>query len=186
VFRSTDNGANWTAVNNGLTNTNPSVIVSLDGEYVGTSGGVFRTFDYGDTWEDFNDGLTTLDVRALASPGPHQYLFAGTAGGGVFRILYDVSVESEFSVPSECTLSQNFPNPFNPKSEIGIRIATAGHVSLKVHDLLGREIATLLNERLSPGTYTREFDATGLPSGVYFYTLRANDFVATRKMIYLR
>jgi len=80
-------------------------------------------------------------------------------------------------------LDQNYPNPFNPISEIGLRIAEGSHVTLRVFDLLGHEVVTLMNERKAAGTYRVQFNGTGLASGVYFYRLTADNFVQTRKMI---
>jgi hypothetical protein len=88
--------------------------------------------------------------------------------------------------PSEFSLGQNYPNPFNPSTTFGIRIAESGPVSLKVYDLLGQEVAVLLNERKEPGTYVVRFDASGLASGVYLYRLSGGTFTQTRKMILTR
>lgn len=102
-----------------------------------------------------------------------------------------VSVDDEPQVISSFMLYQNYPNPFNPTTNIGFRIADFGFVSLKVYDILGNEIATLINDELSPGEYEVEFDVgtsrdLSLSSGIYFYTLRAGDFVQTKKMILIR
>ncbi len=95
-------------------------------------------------------------------------------------------------VPGKFTLYQNYPNPFNPTTTIKYSIPanagveTHGRVSLRVYNILGEEIATLVNKCQSPGNYSVQFNAYDLPSGVYFYTLRAGDFVATKKMILLK
>jgi len=94
--------------------------------------------------------------------------------------------EFESDFPQSFELSQNYPNPFNPRTEIGFQITDYGLVSLKAYDLLGREVATLVNEELPPGTYTRQWDASGVSSGVYFYRLKAGKYVATRKLVLLR
>jgi hypothetical protein len=108
------------------------------------------------------------------------------------------SVGSEEPFSSGFHLEQNYPNPFNNISDFGFGlpalsgedgqagISDFGVVSLKIYDLLGREVATLVNERLMPGRHTRQWDARGLPSGVYFYTLRAGLFQGTRKLMLLR
>jgi len=83
-------------------------------------------------------------------------------------------------------LYNNYPNPFNPTTNIGFRIADFGFVSLKVYDVLGNEVATLVNEERSTGEYVIEFDGKGLPSGIYFYSLRAGTFSETKKMILLK
>jgi hypothetical protein len=88
--------------------------------------------------------------------------------------------------PLEFVLEPNFPNPFNPTTSIHYQLSAIGDVSLKVYDLLGREVAVLVNERKEPGSYTVTFDAASLSSGVYLYRLTAGSFVETRKMILVR
>lgn len=89
-------------------------------------------------------------------------------------------------VPERFTLHQNYPNPFNPETNIRFDILYKGDVALKVYDNLGREIQTLVNENLSPGSYKVDFNASSLPSGAYFYRLTANDFTQTRKMMIIK
>jgi len=98
----------------------------------------------------------------------------------------DVKDRQSPAVPSTFGLDQNYPNPFNPNSEIGFRIAEAGHVMLKVCDLLGREVAVLVNERKAPGSYEVKFDGSNLASGVYFYRLTAGKYVECRKMVLMK
>jgi len=83
-------------------------------------------------------------------------------------------------------LNQNYPNPFNPTTQIDYSIKSAGLVTLKVYDVLGTEVATLVNERKEPGNYSVEFNAGKLPSGIYFYTLTSGKFTNTKKLILLR
>jgi hypothetical protein len=90
------------------------------------------------------------------------------------------------ATPTEFTLHQNYPNPFNPTTEIQFNLAEKGAVSLIVHDAMGREFKKLVNGTMTAGAHKINFDATGLPSGVYFYTLRASNFTATRKMLLMR
>ncbi len=80
---------------------------------------------------------------------------------------------------------QNYPNPFNPGTVIGYRLPENCAVRLIVFDILGREVATLVNEKQVPGNYEVTFEAKNLPSGVYFYRLIADDFVQTRKLVVL-
>jgi len=89
-------------------------------------------------------------------------------------------------VPATYSLSQNYPNPFNPTTNIKFAVSKAGFVNLKVYDLAGREISSLVNENLSAGTYSYTFDASKLSSGIYFYTLKANDFSETKKMMLIK
>jgi len=83
-------------------------------------------------------------------------------------------------------LSNNYPNPFNPSTRIEFVIPEEGLVSLIVYDVLGNEVAALVNEELTPGTYKKEFDPTNLSSGIYFYTLKTENFIQTKKMILLK
>jgi len=89
-------------------------------------------------------------------------------------------------IPSSFSLSQNYPNPFNPTTVIKFDIPKSGEVSLKVYDVLGREIASLVNENLKTGSYSMDWNASQCPSGVYFYRLTADGFKETRRMIYLK
>ena len=84
------------------------------------------------------------------------------------------------------SLSNNYPNPFNPTTTINYQIPELSFVTLKVFDVLGSEIATLVNEENPSGRYKAEFDATDLPSGIYFYRLQAGSFVETKKMMLLK
>jgi len=84
------------------------------------------------------------------------------------------------------SLNQNYPNPFNPTTTVAYSIKRDGYVSLQVYDILGNEVAALVNERKIAGNYLVEFDTGNLPSGVYFYTLTSGNFTYTRKMILLR
>ena len=99
-----------------------------------------------------------------------------------------VSVEDQgyFGLPKEYNLAQNYPNPFNPTTTIQYSIPHRSNVELKVYDVLGNEVAILINEEKERGVYTVSFDATGLASGMYLYRLQAGNFVETKKMILLR
>jgi len=111
-----------------------------------------------------------------------NYLFLNTSD--------PVFVNSEETLPEGFVLYQNYPNPFNPSTNIGFRIYDFGFVSLKVYDVLGNEIATLVNEYKPAGSYEVEFNASSyirrLVSGIYFYQLRAGNFVQTKKMLMIK
>ncbi len=164
----------------------------------GDSGGVFESTDYGQSWESVSDGLPTTNVRmsALAADVTSDVtatVYAGmfldqNDGGPVYvQNVIGTDVDQDFpGIPSGFSLEQNYPNPFNPTTEIGYRIPETGHVSLTVYDLLGREISTLVNEKKSPGSYTVKWDASGHPSGVYFYRLTTGSFSETRRLVLIR
>jgi CubicO group peptidase (beta-lactamase class C family) len=90
------------------------------------------------------------------------------------------------SIPESFKLYQNYPNPFNPTTNLEFGISVLGFVTLKVFDIQGKEVSTLVNEKMNPGTYKIEFDAKGLPSGVYFYKLETSGFTDTKRMILLK
>ena len=90
------------------------------------------------------------------------------------------------TVPTEYALSQNYPNPFNPSTKINFAIPTTGLVTMKIYDVLGKEVATLINEVKNPGNYIVEFDGGNLSSGVYFYKIQVGDFSSIKRMVLLK
>ena len=90
------------------------------------------------------------------------------------------------TLPTKFSLSQNYPNPFNPTTNIKYSITKSGFVTLKVYNLLGQEVATLVNQNQRPGNYVVDFDASKLASGVYMYSIQAGNFNLTKKMILLK
>lgn len=128
--------------------------------------------------------------REYGSPlggGPYSKELVGAIIDGVTygSILLDVHQISN-EIPLDFSLEQNYPNPFNPTTNIKFSVVKSSVVSIKVYDQLGREIATLVNEKKSPGTYQYLFNADGLSTGIYFYTLQTEKFSETRKMILLK
>jgi len=103
---------------------------------------------------------------------------------GLFK--YSNSVELDLAIPSSFTLSQNYPNPFNPTTDLSFQLATPTHVSLKVYDVLGKEISNVVDEYRQAGVYHVLFDASRFASGIYFYTLQAGSFIQTRKMMLMK
>ncbi len=205
VFVSTNNGTSWTAVDSGLTDEwVDALAVSPNGTggtnlFAGTAGGVFLSTNNGTSWTADNTGLNNTDVRALTVSGTN--LFAATFGGGVWRRPLSemiTSVDRPLSeVPKRFSLDQNYPNPFNPSTTIKYSIPKQSYVTLKVYDILGREVAALVNEEKPAGNYEVEFSPVsgirnlvyhpkGMASGIYFYQLKAGDYVNTKKMILLK
>jgi len=107
---------------------------------------------------------------------------------GISAIITDkiTGIKNQIDVPKKFSLSQNFPNPFNPETNIQFVVAHTGPVKLKIFDILGCEIAVLVDEELSSGNYNIRFKAEGLPSGIYIYTLETGKFSLSRKMILLK
>jgi hypothetical protein len=118
----------------------------------------------------------------------NAYIFAGTEGG-IWRLSYPLPttrVESPQEIPSGFALEQNYPNPFNPTTTISYQLAASSDVILKVYDMLGREVASLVNEKQNAGTHLIRFDGSNLPSGTYFYRLHCGSYAATKKLLLLK
>ncbi len=115
--------------------------------------------------------------------------YTGTIYVDNLRVSYPARVTGVQEInrrPSSYLLYQNYPNPFNPSTRIQYSVSGSQIVLLKVYDVLGREVATLVNERQSPGMYEVQFDGSKLPSGIYFYRLQAGSFVETKKLVLLK
>jgi hypothetical protein len=104
----------------------------------------------------------------------------------IMKVGSTVDVNEGTEVPEEFSLSQNYPNPFNPITKISWQSSAGSWQTLKVYDLLGREVATIVDEYKPAGSYEVDFDASDLSSGLYFYQLNAGSFVETKKLILLR
>jgi photosystem II stability/assembly factor-like uncharacterized protein len=158
---------------------------------------IYASFNNGGSYSPYSEGLfENASVEAFAVND--TFMFAGTDYNGVWRRLRPgvVSVQNQIKIPQSYSLAQNYPNPFNPSTKIKFSIPQdvkrkTRNVILKVYDVLGNEIATLVNEEKSPGIYEVTFDVgtsrdLSLTSGVYFYRLQAGSFVTSKKMILLK
>jgi plastocyanin len=126
----------------------------------------------------------------LTQAGIHYYVCIfhvslGMKGTITVNTVADVETTSE-TIADDFVLMQNYPNPFNPATSIEFSLPKAGYVSLKVFNLLGEEIATLAAQEFKAGSYTANWNASGSPSGVYFYRLVAGSFVETKKLLLLK
>ena len=151
----------------------------------------------------FSDRVYAVNVMNSIDGNYSHEVLAGTRDSKVICLSGGADVvttaESNEETPTEFSLLQNYPNPFNPATKIEFKISVAGPVHLKIYDILGREVSTLINEEMQPGSYAVDFDASNLASGIYFYTLTAGDpslssqkgqagqsFTSTKKMILLK
>ena len=130
--------------------------------------------------------MPTGDFFNLTDNAGYHYYFAGNKI--VLHYIQIVTgITSERTViPSLFELYQNYPNPFNPSTIISFSLPTRSFVSLKVFDLIGREVATIVNEELAAGAHKRQWDATNISSGIYFYRLWAGTSTETKKLVLLR
>lgn len=144
-------------------------------------------------WEyvyDFNVNGKAMSIR----PDGNGYVYAAgeaeTSAGDVdlfaVKISKTTDVQTELTLPSDYELSQNYPNPFNPNTRIRYQLPISGHIVLKVHDILGNEIATLVNEEKPAGIYEADFNGENLNSGIYFFTLNAGSFKQTKKIVLIK
>jgi photosystem II stability/assembly factor-like uncharacterized protein len=189
IFRYRPTTTAWETLNNGL---NESIITSLcmnksgylfAGSY---SGNVYRSIDSGRSWGKISDGLSGSPVLTLFVDSS-GYVFVGTAGSGMYR-----SIESTLSsvyntnVANYFRLEQNYPNPFNPKTAISFQLSVISFVTLRVFDILGREVTTLTNGVKEAGLHRIEWNASGFRGGIYFYRIKIGNSTETKKMILLR
>ncbi len=154
---------------------------------MGNGGTILRSYDGGNNWTlqnnqstdyttdfCFSDSLTGIAVGWNGS-------IVKTTSGGTTGITLEQGI-----LPDRFSLSQNFPNPFNPETRINFAIQGSGFTTLKVYSLNGREAVSLVNDNLNPGNYSISFNGSSLSSGIYFYTLHSGDFVETKKMLLLK
>jgi hypothetical protein len=146
-------------------------------------------------WDWDGDQATDPDYYKLLIQYPTAENFKSYAGltGTDGKPIGDLSywaeytdVEEEAAIPTEYTLEQNFPNPFNPTTTINFSLPASGHISLKVFNVLGQEVATLVNGELASGNHEVTFNASKLSSGLYIYRLSGNNVSLTRKMMLLK
>jgi photosystem II stability/assembly factor-like uncharacterized protein len=200
VLKTTDGGDTWNKVlNNNSTygidfiNANTGIITGNAGYDDG--GFVYKTTDGGNLWNglDFPTGNNMYAVKFFNANtglifGENGTILKTYNGGGNY--ITGVS-GNENSRPSEYKLFQNYPNPFNPGTKIKFQITASTQrntvdVKLKVYNILGNEIATLVNNKMQPGIYEVQFNANQLPSGVYFYKLTAGNYSETKKMMLIK
>lgn len=153
----------------------------------GDDGFVIMSDNAGETWTVISpDVLTELEptLQKIAYNG--DKLFVIGQNGTIMSYDVDETAVEDSPLPSEYQLAQNYPNPFNPITTIDFDLPAGGMVNLDVYDVTGRKIAELLNNTMSAGHYKVNFDASMLPSGVYFYKLSAGEFVSIKKMTLLK
>jgi hypothetical protein len=188
-----------------------SVAISADGNTVveggyGDNGGIGAVWVFtrtGGVWsQDYpgsklvgsgSVGATIYQGVSVAISGDGKTILEGGNGdnghvGAAWVFFNPITgvIENEITTPSGFSLEQNYPNPFNPSTIISWQSPVSGWQTIKIYDLLGREVAILVNVEKPAGSYEVNFDATGLPSGVYFYQLKAGDFIQTKKMLMIK
>jgi photosystem II stability/assembly factor-like uncharacterized protein len=187
-IKTTNGGDNWTTLSTGVTTnlTASSFPDASTGVIVGWNGTVLRTTNGGNSWDAQSSGsfynlqaVHFIDGKTGWTVGDNGTILHTTNGG------VDVqNISSE--IPNEFKLYQNYPNPFNPTTNIKFQIVKNSSVILCVYDILGKNIMTLVNEKLPAGEFEFSFDAGNLESGIYFYKLETGNFSETKKMILIK
>lgn len=197
MYRTTTGGNSWDTVFihaevSGINNVQ-MVNVSTGyaaGSFYNNSGGILKTLDGGLNWYlQWVDSPNSANSIAIV-PGNTTSGWVST-NSGVLRTTNSggelIGIEPISNIiPEKFELSQNYPNPFNPTTNIRIRLPNEGFVKLIVFDVTGKESAVLVNENLKPGEYNIDFNASNLPSGVYFYRLETNNFTDVKKMVLVK
>ena len=151
------------------------------------SGDLLLTSNNGNNWSILNSRMTITQLYSLVIND--SFIYAVTDNGILYSSIsgMETNVESlKKTVPASYILFQNYPNPFNPATTISYQVPKPGKILIKVYDMLGREIRTLVNEEKPAGSYSLKFDGRGLTSGIYIYRMIASDNVFTRKFVLLK
>jgi photosystem II stability/assembly factor-like uncharacterized protein len=189
LFKTTDGGINWT-IQSTIPNFVENLKVFSDSIIWAVGRGIYNTTDLGLSWTtSFSD--SSVYIRSIFFINDNLGWAVGDDGLNKGYILTTskniiVSTQDNFLKEKLLNLKQNYPNPFNPTTKINYQIPELSFVTLKVYDVLGNEIATLVSEEKPAGSYEVEFSAMGLPSGIYFYKLQAGSFIETKKMVLLK
>ncbi|MGB5530147.1 MAG: YCF48-related protein, partial [Ignavibacteriaceae bacterium] len=191
IAKTTDSGSNWisTMFTNPLWSIDfPISSASQVGYAVGSEGTILKTYDAGGNWQQQQSGTILklnkvhfLDLDFGFAVGENGLILKTTTGGEPVT-----KVDESTLTVNEFKLEQNYPNPFNPSTSLQYAISNRQFVSLKVYDVLGNEIATLVNEEKERGVYSVTFDASNLASGLYLYRIQAGSFTKTKKMILIK
>ena len=189
LYRSTDNGATFTKVSSLTVPFIYSIVVDASNKiYVASwASGVYTSTDNGNTWTSM--GMGGLGVSSLMVSSGSNNVFVGTKEGKVYVKMAEGSVTAVNDIndiPTHFELNQNYPNPFNPATTIRFAVPEAGSYSLRVYDILGQEVATLIDGQLNVGIHKVNFDASRLASGMYIYKLTGNNVNLTKKMILMK
>ena len=188
-FRTTNGGVNWTAGTPVTPYISDMYFVNENIGYVcGPFGAFLRTTNSGSNWIPL---ATPVDysINSMYHNNNTGVTYLLGAGGMILKSTNGSITgfgENENSTPDSYRLEQNYPNPFNPLTSFKIHIPKTGFVKLAVFDVTGKQISVLLNEELNAGTHKVDFDASALPSGVYFYRLSSGNYISTRKMVLLK
>lgn len=191
IFRSINNAQSWEQVYGHLTSVFiRSLTIGVNGHIFACTynGDVIRSTDNGETWESLESGLESGTTQSLAASSK-GYVFAGTSRHGVFRSVQPVNSVKGITSNAQLSFSleQNFPNPLNPSASIRFELDAPSEISLKIYNLNGQLIKTILDHENKPaGSHTASIEMSGISGGVYLYVLESGSRRLTRKMVLIR
>jgi photosystem II stability/assembly factor-like uncharacterized protein len=191
LYRSTNSGANWQLLNSltgfitAFTISGNNTIYAATSEAFPPIYNLHKSTDNGQTFNIVNTGIGNIKINAL-SINQDGKLYAATNKGVYAEGVVSSSPGAQTSNPEKFRLFQNFPNPFNPVTRISFEIPDNSNVSLKVYDISGRQISTLLSGPMNKGLHTVDFDAGNFSSGIYLYVLESGDVYIARKMLLVK
>lgn len=193
IYRSIDNGDNWHLAQSNLPNSDRLYEIYIEGEYLfatSMSNQIYMTSIFDINWSNISDGLIITGHANIFDLKKHgDFILVGGSTGvwrRPFSQLVSINRQEEPFIIKRNYLEQNYPNPFNGQTTIRLSIIEYGFVELSIYDNLGRKIETVLSEAMPIGTYTINFDAKDLASGIYWYELRVNDFIERKRMLLVR
>lgn len=197
-YLSADNGNTWNKITNGLPQVNRtrvSRLIKISGHIVAGLGynpngswGAYHSSDDGVTWDNIGQGIEPLTgVTGMAANNNYGFI---TSNFGVYRRpatdITNIEDENELIISKDFILHQNYPNPFNPTTKISWQSSVSGNQTIKIYDVLGNEISTLIDEYKPAGNYEIDFDGSKLSSGNYFYRLTSGSYSETKSFVVLK
>ena len=188
VFKTTNGGINWFEYS--LPHYSISSFTHVDDKYwYSTADTIYYSSDDGNNFV-FQHALPSSDFYfqiSLKKINNRIFGWAVSQGGWISKYIEPIGIKQISSeIPNKFELFQNYPNPFNPSTILNYQLPVSNNVKLVIYDILGREAATLVNEKQQPGKYQVTWDASNLASGVYFYKLISGDFTQIRKMVVVK
>jgi len=185
LTRSSDFGNTWQSIGNPFQSTRNFIFDKRNNFYCTLGDEIYKSTNYGTDFELFNDNLPGNNI--CIGLDTDNYLYVGTDGNSVYKTNSPLTnLSNETIKETGFSLYQNFPNPFNPSTEIKFEISKKAQVKISVFDILGKEISKLVNKEFNQGTYTIEFKGDNLASGIYFYKIEVNEFTQMKKMILMK
>ena len=187
TYRSTDEGDTWKLIDTTGTNID-AIYGAANGILYAGKGEVYRSTDDGITWTKYGTGLptnVTMQISALAER--NGVIYAGDRKFGLYMISSTLTgIRNYQRNDLSFKLNQNYPNPFNPVTTINYSIVKEGHTKISVYNIIGSRVAIIVDENKSAGSYSVQFNANAIPSGVYFYKLESGGFSDIKKLVLMK